>query len=474
MTVRSSRNGLQKTLKDYLVPIVALFLIIVLFYSVFSGGDENNTTSGNKSLLENSMGATIEFGSENSEVYIEYSGGNKKLIEDNTILYKGEKVIVKLGSINIEFPMLANVALDKMGTLEYRIDGSLYLDSSNMWLEAKTDMEVSLKYGSAKIGEGSVVNLNQNEVESSIYNIAGVVEVFNLAGEKTVLGNGQKVSILVANASNDDLDLSALKEDLGDYFKASDWFIKNGGDLYLKSNNSGETSSGNLNLAGLQGSISSLLAFDNLSDESSMTSSSIDITGKYNSAKIGKITLNGKQAILDVEDKTFEFTGVSLKNSVNDLVFKVYDTNENIIQKLVYTIYYGSTTSNNNSSSSNFGTPTTFEIDGSKFVFTEPSTTGTFTTYDNRITIKGSVPAGIVSKVSVNGYVLSSFNGTSWRYHAWSEYNNLSDGTNIYQVNYYDNSNNLIYTNSYTIIKKSNTPVSSVKETYSSEAKLSN
>lgn len=471
MAVRTRHNSLQKTLKDYLVPIIALFLIIVLFYSIFSWWDDT-TTSWNKNILENTMWAIIEFDTNDSEVYIEYSGWNKKLIENNTTFYKWEKVIVKEGSVNIDFPMLANVVLDKMWSLEYRENGSLYLDSSNLWLEAQGDIEVSLKYGSAKIEDWTVVNLNQNEVESSVYNIAWVVEVFNLAWKKTVLWNWQKISILVANASNKDIELSTLKEDLGDYFKASDWFIKNGWDLYLANNSSTDTSSGDTS-SSLGGSISSLLSFDNLSDESNVSSSNIDIVWKYNSAKIWKITLDWASAVLDSENKTFEFKNVSLSSSVNDLIFKVYDNDENVIQKMVYTVY-NSWTKNSSSSNTTWFSVTTFEIDASKFVFLEPSTSWTYSTYENRITIKGSLPAGVVSKVSVNGYFLSSFNWTTWRYHAWSEYNNLKDWTNLYEIKYFDSNDKMIYTNYYTIVKKSNTPVSAVKDTYSDEAQLSN
>jgi hypothetical protein len=35
-------------------------------------------------------------------------------IEDNTILYKGEKVEVKEGSVNINFQGLASVSLDEL------------------------------------------------------------------------------------------------------------------------------------------------------------------------------------------------------------------------------------------------------------------------------------------------------------------------------------------------------------------------
>jgi hypothetical protein len=42
-------------------------------------------------------------------------------------------------------------------------------------------------------------------------------------------------------------------------------------------------------------------------------------------------------------------------------------------------------------------------------------------------------------------------------------YNNLKEGTNVYEVQYFDKNNKLLYTNNYTIVKKSNTPKKEVK-----------
>jgi hypothetical protein len=37
----------------------------------------------------------------------------------------------------------------------------------------------------------------------------------------------------------------------------------------------------------------------------------------------------------------------------------------------------------------------------------------------------------------VNDYKLSSFNGSTWRYHASTDNNNLADGTNVYEIKYF-------------------------------------
>lgn len=459
---RRHNNNITKTLKDYAVPLVALFLIIILAFSVFSWW--NNDNSDQTNLSENMTWANLEFNSDDTEVYIEYSWWDRKLVENNTSLYKWEKVIVKNGSVSIDFPILAKVNLDKMWELEYREDGSLYLDSSSLWLESKTNLKVNLRYWTVEVDEWWVINLNQNEVQSTFYSLDWLVEVSNLAWKSSLLQKWQELSILVADASSDDIDLSSLKQDFSDYFKASDWYIRNGWDFYLNNSWDEESSTGSTQNKTILWAINNYISFDNLTDESQVTTDVLNISWKYNSDMISKISLNWIDAILDIDNKTFVFKDVSLNSSVNDLVFKVYDLDDEILSKVVYTIY---TSLSSSSSSSNFWTVKTFDIDASKFVFSEPSTTWTYSTYESQVTIKWSVPAWIVSSITVNGYKLWSFNWTTWRYHAWADYNTLKDWTNIYEVKYFDSNWKVIYENYFTIIKKTS---STTNNTYSSEA----
>ena len=461
MNIRRRHSNLTKTLKDYLVPIVALFLILILAYSLFSW-DSNEEKLDN--IGENITWAVLEFNSEDSEVYIEYTGGDKKLVENNTSLYKWEKVIVKNGSVSIDFPLVAKVNLDKMWILEYKEDGSFYLDSGSMWLEAKMVLDISMKYASISVEQAWVINLNQNEVQSTIYSLSWVAEVYNLAKQSTLLQSGQELSILVADASSSDVDLSNLKQEFSANFRSWDWYIRNGWDFYWNDLDLEETSTWDTLKGGTLWIINSYISFDNLTDESHVSSSSLDITWKYSSDTIAKISLNGANAKLNIEEKTFIFENVDLRDAVNDLVFKVYDSEDDILSKVIYTLYTNTASNSSNNWTSNFWTVTNFELDASKFVFTSPSTSWTFSTYDSQITIKWSVPAWVVSSVTVNWYKLWSFNWTTWRYHAWADYNNLKNGSNLYEVKYFDASSKLIYTNYFTIIKKSNT--------YSAEAEI--
>jgi hypothetical protein len=78
------------------------------------------------------------------------------------------------------------------------------------------------------------------------------------------------------NASEKDLDLSVSKESIDEFFQESDWFIKNNGDSYLSLLDSMEdTASGSTNKQLNFGN--NLISFDNLVDESYVSSGRIDI-----------------------------------------------------------------------------------------------------------------------------------------------------------------------------------------------------
>ena len=309
-------------------------------------------------------------------------------------------------------------------------------------------MNINMRYWTARLWENSVVSITQNEAWSTVYLISWFVQVSNLSDRSTVLAPWQKITVLRQDATSNDIDLSLLKEATDDYFKSSDWFIKNAPESNLEKN----TNSDNTSSSTWKTNTTEPISFLNLSDESSVKSSSIDINWKLNLDSVSNLTLNWLQASLDRENKSFSFKSFSLENKINDLVFKVYDKDKNLIKKYIYTIYYDSWV--DNTTASNTFQVTNFEIDASGFKFSSPDSSWTYTTYDNFVTIRWITPVKTVSKVSVNGYSLKSFNWTSWRYHARVDYNNLKNGTNLYEIKYYWDKGKLIYTNYYTIIKK--------------------
>lgn len=450
-----------------MVPIIIWIFVIILLFIFFSWWWKNK----NNIDIENKVWLNVTLNWSNSEGEIIYPWGYKKKIDWEISLYKWEKIIIKEWNIDLSLPWLWNLKLNKLWELEYLENWDFYLLSSDLWINSTSDINLEMRFAKTNIRSNSHVSFSQNEMWSTIYLISWFVEVSNLVWKSTVLMPWQKITISRLNASKNDIDLSINKEDIDDFFKQSDWFIINNWPNYLTSNNNLEENTWTWNTNN-NDNISSnwwLLTFSNLYDESNVSSNNINISWNFNNKEITKITLNWKDANINNETKTFKFENISVPNLENDLVFKIYDDSNDILDKFVYTVFYSSWQNPwTNSNTSWWFNVQTFDVDWSLFTFTEPTKGDTYTTYNDFVTIRWNVLAEWISKVTVNDYTLKSFNGNTWRYHASYTNNNIKVWTNLYEIKYFNEWWKLVYTNYFTIILKTQETGS----TYSDEVSI--
>lgn len=457
MNVRR-RNSIQKGMKDYMVPIIGGVLIIILIFSVFSWWGNEPTQID----LENKVWLTLNMDSSATEGYIEYPWNFKKKIEWDISLYKWEKVIVKDGTVSLSLPWVWSLKLNKLWEFKYLENGDFDLSSSDLWLNSVLWINVGMTFADVKVGDNTNISFSQNEVWSTIYLINGFAEVINLAGKSTVLANWQKITISRLDANNEDIDISLLKESIDDYYKQSDWFIKNNWNSFL--NKVVEEEDGSWAITETNSTSDNMISITNLSDGSTVSSDKIIITWNYSDEEIVKITVNWKEAKINSWSKTFKFENISVWNKENDLVFKVYDDANDLLSKFIYIVYndWASTTT---TSTSKFNVQT-FDVDGSQFIFStikdwvskKLNWKTTYTTYGDFLTIYWNVTAKWIKNVSVNWYTLNSFNWSTWRYHPSILNNNLSIWTNVYEIKYSNDAWKVVYTNHFTIIKKKVAP----------------
>jgi hypothetical protein len=449
MNVVRRRNTVWKSIRDYIVPIVGVLLIILLIFSLFSWNEEEEKNID----LENKVWLSLNLNWANTEWYIVYPWDYKKKIEWDISLYKWEKIIVKNWWIDLSLLWLWDFKLNKLWELKYDESGSFSLYSSDVWLNSASKIDFNLRFAFVKVWENTSISFSQNEMWSIIYLMKWFAEVENLAWVTTVLAPWQKITVSRLNANKNDINLSLAKEVIDDYYKQSDWFIKNNGSNYLQANwviDSSEPDT-TWSVKEPKTSSSKLITLNNISDEVNVSSDNLTISWNFVDEEITKITLNGVEAAINKKAKTFQFKNVSVANSENDLVFKVYDDANDVLSRFVYTVFYDWAVVSNKTSKFNVQT---FDVDWSKFTFTSPSSKSTYSTYEEFLTIRWKVLTDWISSVTVNGYKLKSFNGSTWRYHASILNNNLSIWTNVYEVKYLDSSWKLLYSNHYTIIRK--------------------
>lgn len=460
---RRRSSWIQKNLKDYIVPIIWWILVIILIFSMFSWWSDTVEKNTNTDI-ENSMWLEVKLDSDFASATVVYPWDYKKEIESDISLYKWEKVIVKEWSLSIKSTE-TNFKLNKLGELKYLESWDYALFSGDVWVDTKTSMNLDMRFWKISIWKGSNISVSQNEMGSTVYLISWFAEVSNLVWESTVLASWQKVTVSRSDASNNDLDLSLGKDNLDEYFLRSDWFLVNGGPSLLVKDDNEEDSEEELVKPQIVWSNKNLILFNNLLDESNVSSSSITISWNFTDNEITKIVLNWTEAKINTELKTFKFEDIDVSKNENDLVFKVYDDANDILSRFVYTVYYDLAVNNNsnNWSSSAFKVKT-FNVDGWQFTFTWPTSKSTYTTYDTFVTIRWKVLAEGIDQVKVNDYKLNSFNWSTWRYHADTKFNNLWEGTNVYEIKYYSWWK-IVYTNHFTIIKKSRTaPIADVTD----------
>jgi hypothetical protein len=254
--------------------------------------------------------------------------------------------------------------------------------------------------------------------------------------------------------------MKSLKTDIDDLFKNDDWYVLNNWDKYLNMSDT-EDELSTQTWSKLISNSTRVLIFDNIEDEANISSDTLDITGKFGDETIVKITMNGKEAKINSENKTFKFEWIDTNAQQNDLVFRAYDDAGDVLEKKLITVYYNAADKITTGWSS-FGNVKTYnDVDASQFTFTEPSNFTTFSTKSGEVTIKGKVFNKDVASVNINWYQLNSYskNIWTWRYYAFEKFNTIGNGTNVYTVKYYDINNKLIYTNNYTIVKKTDQPI---------------
>ena len=448
-------NSIQSTFKDYLVPIIGWVVILILLYSFFNG---DSTTPPSENTDENRNPTQVSFSSVDTQASITYPWNIEEKINDSHSFYKWETLIIKEWIVSLSTPNGSKISLNKIAKLKYEEDGSYSLYSSDAWFTLASDTIISMKFANIDASAGTVLSLTQNEAGSTIYVLAWSAKITNLAGVSTLLIKGQKISVSRLNAANWDIDLGSEKSNIDSYFKGSDWFIENQGHLTLQQEETTTKDDDDKTNTSTSWTSWKYISFDILRDEMSIKTNSLNILGTILSEEVGSITINNRQANISVATKSFSLDTLSLNQTVNDIVVKIYDTNRNVIQKSVYTVYTSSkswtTQATNNTSVASSQWVTIYDVDATDFAFTEPSNTGKFSTTSSEITIRGITTAKWISRVEVNGFKLASYNGSTWRYHAFERFETLEEWTNQYRVDYFWENGKIAYTDYYTIVKK--------------------
>lgn len=442
-----------KTFKDYLVPIflVLLALVLILIFSFSWRWDGQIVTDTSQFL-------SITPASSASEVYIEYTWGNKNKIDTETSLYQWEKLQVASESARA-IGNGVNFHLNRLGELKYNNEGSYTLYSSELWGETQKDISIEMRYATVSASAGSVFSLSQNEVSSSAYVVSGILEVKNMVGNAVVLQKWERIYIMRGEARDKETDLSLKKEGLNDEQKSSDWFIKNNGNFYLSQSEDTQKDQSQVSSGWSSFSQwSSYITFKNIFDEAEITTSTLVLEWTLNDERIHIVEINGINSEINTQEKTFKLSGIDTSKKVNDIVYRVYDSNSSLLYKWILTLYNTNSSPSGWSSSQSSGLASVehYPINTSPDYTILTPTQNPYTTTEGVVRIEWRAPAGTVRKVVINDFQLQKFipNSSSWVYFANSEFGNLMPWVNIYKIQFFWADDTVLYETNFTIIKE--------------------
>lgn len=443
-----------KGFKDYLAPIIGWVIFLFFLYSIFSGGAEEVVpTSQNPVIVEKNDATT--------QAYIEYSGWRRSEVEtSNVSLYPWEKVnISTVWNAKITLNETSYLNLNKLWSLLYSTENTFTLYSSDLFVNVSGNTQFDLRYMQVNTtGENQVFNLSQNEVASTIYVLNGSVQVKNTAWVSVMVSKGERLSIVRNDASNKDIDLNSKKDMIDEYIKTDEWYLLNNWDSFL-----------NISLTNDTASWETLdeerpvawgfwyVEFD-LLDESDVTTDIIDITGEFLDDIVYKVEVNGQSAEMNMIDKTFLVKWLKLTSRVNDIVYRVFDESNKLLDKGVITLYYSNApaTATSGTNAAWLATVQNYSLSVSPLYTIVAPKSNPYITTENNVRIEGTVPARTVEKIVVNDFQLQRFPayGTYWYYFANAEFGNLKEWLNIYKIQYFWAENKLLYENTFTIVKE--------------------
>lgn len=215
------------------------------------------------------------------------------------------------------------------------------------------------------------------------------------------------------------------------------------------------TSSGSTTLGSTSGTLLSTsekyIEISTPTDESTVSSATIDIAGKILNPLVTRVTINDQEATVSPVEMTFTLSDFTITDSVTNIVYKAFDSQKNLLQKSVLTVYANTSAITQTTRPS----VTTYPVSDENFKIIAP-TENPYKTTEDVIQIQGSVPANLVKYITVNNFRLTKFipYSTTWYYFANKEYDTMNEGINEYTIQYFDINDSLLSTGKFIIVKE--------------------
>jgi hypothetical protein len=310
------------------------------------------------------------------------------------------------------------------------------------------------------LNDNSVVSVRQNEAYSSVYVLSWTAHIKTKAWSEINLVKNESISVNLWETNEKNLDLNTKKEQINSIFLEDEWCKINNCEKYLnKTDEKDENSEKKIpkKITDIDKKSKNLIKISWIEDQEQIFENNINIKWKILKDKVARITFNNKEATIDEDLWTFNLKWLELNNEINDIVWKVFNDEWDLIGRWVYTVYYDwklwknwFTNNNNKPKVENY--PIDFS---KKFQIISPKT-NPFTTTATVVKIEWAVPAWMVEKIKVNNFTLTKFKPgwVYWNFFANAKYWYLKEWENNYEIKYYWKDGKLLYRDNFKIIKE--------------------
>lgn len=406
-----------------------------------------------------------------SEVYINPAKGSPKQITGEENLYTSDTSLsISNGFAELSSPLIdgfINASSDKsyktseVAFKEHTSAGEkIELVRGQFWIESHGNTTLQMKNFEATIQDGDIVMAEQpNQIFSTLYVLKWNVSLL-AEWRSYVLTAGKKIMISKSDLANPGTTFDMLSGPISDSLLQNPLFILRNGASLLQ--NTSEMSGGTIsgatilsNSGSLSGSIigntsSKYIEIVSPTDESTITTPTIDVVGKILSKDVARITINDVDAILSPVDESFGLKGISMNSDIMNIVYKAYSKDSTILERGVLTLY-----PKNRQSGTDKLMPNNFPINDKDYRITNP-TENPYKTTDSNVTVSGTVPKNTVQYIMVNNFRLKKFvpNSTTWYYYANADYDTMKEGINLYEIVFYGSNNQILYKQLFTIVKE--------------------
>mgnify|MGYP007091121329 CR=1 FL=1 len=449
-------------------PIITYAIVAIFWVALFFFLSGNNQDSSNGKKQEVITWATLKASANSwTEAYVILSNDSKQMILTNVSLSKEDKKIrVEKWELSIQASDGSiRSYLDKNSELNYNWflwwSQVFTFTNGQYWIEnITTQSTIHLRNFDIQAETGSILLLDQNQISSRVYVLQWKANVSS-EGKTAEVYAWKKLSLLNSEKNLATLRISEKVEPFDDIVKQNNFFLDHWWDVLLVSlEDSNTTNTWDIITHSwiIQTNSwdtilnDSFITVTSPEDERTISTALINIEWTISNKQVSKITINDKDASINKTANTFIYKDFKPTWDINNIVFKAFSSDGNLLQKWAISIY----TNKEKILNETKPTVTAYPISEKNFKITAP-TENPYKTTEDVIKIQWVVMAWMVKYITINDYRLTSFKawGTIWHYFANKDFGTLKDDSiNTYEIKYFWQNSELLSRQQFTIIKE--------------------